>query len=85
MAPETGRRLFRLFVYPKLNQTFQMIPANYIYGIFQSGYRPFSRPWLSLWALVSASGASSTCWKVTATTTPVRMLMYGKEASNRKQ
>ncbi|WP_347282400.1 hypothetical protein, partial [uncultured Alistipes sp.] len=27
----------------------------------------------------------STCWKVTATTTLARMLMYGKEASNRKQ
>ena len=31
------------------------------------------------------SGASSTCWKVTAMITLVRMLMYGKEASNRKQ
>ncbi len=31
------------------------------------------------------SGASSTCWKVTAMITLARMLMYGKEASNRKQ
>ena len=31
------------------------------------------------------SGAALTCWKVTAGTTPARMLMYGKEASNRKQ
>jgi hypothetical protein len=31
------------------------------------------------------SGVSSTCWKVTATTTLAPMLMYGKEASNRKQ
>ena len=35
--------------------------------------------------LVSASGARSTCWRATATITPVPMLMYGKEASNRKQ
>ena len=34
-----------------------------------------------VWAYV----ASSTCWKVTATTTLAQMLMYGKEASNRKQ
>ena len=32
-----------------------------------------------------ACGAASTCWKGMARTTPVRMLMYGKEASNRKQ
>ena len=37
------------------------------------------------WALVWAYGASSICWRATATTTPARMLMYGKEASNRKQ
>ena len=34
---------------------------------------------------VSASGEPSTCWKAMATTTLVQMLMYGKEASNRKQ
>ena len=45
----------------------------------------FFRLWLSLWVLVSAFGVPSTCWKVTATTTPAPMLMYGKEASNRKQ
>ena len=39
--------------------------------------------WHSVPVLVS--GARSTCWKVTATITPARMLMYGKEASNRKQ
>ena len=27
----------------------------------------------------------ATCWKVTATTTPAPMLMYSKEANNRKQ
>ena len=45
----------------------------------------FFRLWLSLWVPVSACGVPSTCWKVTATTTPAAMLMYGKEASNRKQ
>jgi hypothetical protein len=30
---------------------------------------------------VSVSGALSTCWKVTATTTPAPMLIYGKEAT----
>ena len=32
-----------------------------------------------------AFGVLSICWKVMATTTPAPMLMYGKEASNRKQ
>ena len=45
----------------------------------------FFRPSLSLWVPVSACGVPSTCWKVTATITPAPMLMYGKEASNRKQ
>ena len=30
-------------------------------------------------------GVLSTFWKVMVTTIPVQMLMYGKEASNRKQ
>ena len=46
---------------------------------------PFFRLSLSLWVLVLVSGVSSICWKVTATTTLAPMLMYGKEASNRKQ
>ena len=45
----------------------------------------FFRLWLSLWVPVSACGVLSICWKVTATITPAPMLMYGKEASNRKQ
>ena len=45
----------------------------------------FFRLWLSLWVLVSACGVPLTCWKVMVTTTPAVMLMYGKEASNRKQ
>ena len=39
-----------------------------------------------LQTLVVALGAGlGVCWKVTATTTLAPMLMYGKEASNRKQ
>ena len=33
--------------------------------------------------LVSASGARSTCWKVTARTTLLPMLMYGREAQSK--
>ena len=62
-----------------------MIPANFNLWHFSIRLSPFFRPLLSLSALVSASGVSSTSSKVTATTTPARMLMYGKEASNRKQ
>jgi hypothetical protein len=42
---------------------------------------------LSLWRSVPVlvSEAQSTCWKVMAMTMPAQMLMYGKEASNRKQ
>ena len=43
------------------NQTFQMIPANYNLWHFSIRLSPFFRPSLSLWALVSASGVSSTC------------------------
>ena len=45
----------------------------------------FFRLWLSLWVPVSACGVPSICWKVMVTITPAPMLMYGKEASNRKQ
>ena len=34
---------------------------------------------------VSASGELSISWRATVTITPEPMLMYGKEASNRKQ
>ena len=53
--------------------------------IYKKHLSPFFRPLLSPSALASVSGVSSTCWKVTATTTPARMLMYGKEARNQKQ
>lgn len=42
-----------------------------------------SRLWLSLWVPVSAFGVPSTCWKVTVTTTPAPMLMYGREAQSK--
>ena len=45
----------------------------------------FCRLWSSPWAAACAYGAASTFWKVTARTTLPPMLMYGKEASNRKQ
>ena len=37
------------------------------------------------WALAWACGALSICWRATVPTTRAPMLMYGKEASNRKQ
>ena len=37
------------------------------------------------WALAWVCGALSICWRATARTIPAPMLMYGKEASNRKQ
>ena len=45
----------------------------------------FCRPSLWRWAPDSACGAPSTSWRATVTTTLGPMLMYGKEASNRKQ
>ena len=40
---------------------------------------------IALGAGIGACGALSTCLRATATTTLTRMLVYGKEASNRKQ
>ena len=37
------------------------------------------------WALALPCGAWSICWRATARITQLPMLMYGKEASNRKQ
>ena len=45
----------------------------------------FSRRLLSPSAQVLQCGVLSTSWKATATTTPALMLMYSKEANNRKQ
>ena len=52
---------------------------------FSHPLSPLCRPLLSRWARASAFGALSICWRATARTTPAQMLMYGKEASNRKQ
>ena len=52
------------------------------FSLRQSVYCKLS---LSRSALVSVFGVSSTSWRGMATITPVPMLMYGKEASNRKQ
>ena len=46
---------------------------------------PFCRPSLSPLALALPCGAWSTSWRGTAMTIPVPMLMYSKEANNRKQ
>ncbi len=43
----------------------------HIYGIFQQRSNRSSDPSLSHWVPASASGERSTCWKATATTTPV--------------
>ncbi len=45
----------------------------------------FYRHWLWRLELDLQFGVLSTCWKDMETTTPAPMLMYGKEASNRKQ
>ena len=52
---------------------------------FSTAQLAYFRLSLSPLGQASASGARSTSWKVMAMTTPARMLMYGKEASNRKQ
>ena len=40
---------------------------------------------IALGAGLGSVGCYQPVWKATATTTPAPMLMYGKEASNRKQ
>ena len=54
------------------------------YAVFYTAVELY-RLSLLLSALDLAYGAWSICWRATASTTPVPMLMYGKEASNRKQ
>ena len=46
---------------------------------------PLCRRWLLLWALAWACGALSISWRGTAAIIPAPMLMYSKEANNRKQ
>ena len=59
-------------------------PAIYIWS-FLIPQSMFFRRLLRRLAAVLVSGALSTFWKVTVRTTLLPMLMYGKEASNRKQ
>ena len=59
-------------------------PASYIWNFSIPQSMSFRRSLRRL-AAVLAFGELSTSWKVTVTITQVQMLMYGKEASNRKQ
>ena len=52
---------------------------------FSTAQSTFCRPSLSPWAAACACGAASISWRATGRITPVPMLIYGKEASNRKQ
>lgn len=59
-----------------------MIPATQIWN-FSTLLSAFSRPSSSPSVPASASGEPLTCWKATETTTPVQMLMYGREAQSK--
>ena len=59
-------------------------PASYIWSFSIPQSMSFRRLLRRL-AAVLAFGAWSIFWKATAMTIPAQMLMYGKEASNRKQ
>ena len=59
-------------------------PASYIWSFSILRSMSFRRSLRRL-AAVLAFGASSIFWKATAMIIQVQMLMYGKEASNRKQ
>ena len=59
-------------------------PASYIWSFSIPQSMSFRRSLRRL-AAVLAFGASSIFWKATAMIIRVQMLMYGKEASNRKQ
>ena len=81
--PHTAASSFRLCGFYRKNHK-ETIPAHKIWisSIAQSMCcRPSSSPSVP----ASAFGEPSTSWKATETTTPALMLMYGKEASNRKQ
>ena len=79
----------RLFSYPKSDNSYfysrnaaESEDNLWHFSILQS---TFYRLWLSRLAQVLVSGALSICLRATATTIRAQMLMYGKEASNRKQ
>ena len=59
-------------------------PASYIWSFSILQSMSFRRSLRRL-AVVLAFGASSIFWKATAMIIRAQMLMYGKEASNRKQ
>ena len=59
-------------------------PASYIWSFSIPQSMSFRRSLRRL-AVVLAFGASSIFWKAAATIIRAQMLMYGKEASNRKQ
>ena len=52
---------------------------------FSTAQSILCRPSWSVWAVPCVSGAASTCWRVMDRITPAAMLMYSKEANNRKQ
>ena len=81
--PHSAASPFRLCGFHRKNHK-ETIPAHklWISSIAQS---MFCKPSSSPLAPVLAFGASLTCWKDTETTIRGLMLMYGKEASNRKQ
>ena len=61
-----------------------LFPASYIWSFSIPQSMSFRRSLRRL-AAVLAFGASSIFWKATAMIIRAQMLMYGKEASNRKQ
>ena len=81
--PHTAASSFRLCGFHRKNHK-ETIPAHKIW-ISSIAQSMFCKLWSSPLAQVSESGASLTCWKDTETTIRGLMLMYGKEASNRKQ
>ena len=77
--PHTAASSFRLCGFHRKNHK-KTIPAHKIW-ISSIAQSMFCKLWSSPLAQVSESGASLTCWKVMATTTPALMLIYGKEAT----
>ena len=74
--PHTAASSFRLCGFHRKNHK-ETIPAHKIW-ISSIAQSMFCKLWSSPLAQVSESGASLTCWKVTATTTLAQMLMCGK-------
>ena len=81
--PHTAASSFRLCGFHRKNHK-KTIPAHKIW-ISSIAQSMFCKLWSSPLAQVSESGASLTCWRATEMIIRAQMLMYGKEASNRKQ